>query len=478
MGEAGASGTASSRDAARIPSPAEGGRPEAIDEDDDLRGDQEAGGFERLTLPQVLRAVQRTALPIPIQNPALLPLYQLDPEVLERLAAEVVSHRNNLGTHFYGRRGQKQHGLDIVELETDSNSSLYQVKRYETLSAKQMDDIVEEYAGPPRPVGYVGPKRRFDPHRFVIVTSAPVESDTGNVDGLKDLQDAYQGDLTIEVWGAEALGRKLRDAPHAVLAIFGTPWAKAWCGFEPAPAPPGTPQALGLVEGPVSVLNLDAMEADAAARQAADPLGAAALYGSVAQGLQDGNFPGHAAAMRRRQADAAEAGGDHNGAFAILFRLGLDRVLVGEDFVFGALRHKLTEMSASLSGVQQDKLVVLGAIADWYERGSQLGTTVPALTRLVGSADPDSAVLICLVIEQALVDGLYDHVPAYSVVTGVDADSADLLRDLTGLAAASDTRDVVIRARLRCATADAALPLARVSNDLEEPSRIASGVNT
>jgi hypothetical protein len=179
-----------------------------VDQLADLDNQQAVSGFERLTLPRVLEAVQRTGLPIPIQNPALLPLYQLDPEVLERLAAEVVSRRDNVGTHFYGRRGQKQHGLDIVEFERDSNTSLYQVKRYETLLATQMGDIVEEYAGPPRPVNYEGPKRRFDPHRFVIVTSAPVESDTGNIDGLKDLRDAYRGDLTIEVWGAEALVRQ------------------------------------------------------------------------------------------------------------------------------------------------------------------------------------------------------------------------------------------------------------------------------
>ena len=226
-------------------------RPEGHLQDFELDDGQEDGASEQWTLPQVLRAMQHTeALPIPIQNPVLLPLYQLDPEVLERLAAEVVSRRNNLATHFYGRRGQKQYGLDIVEFETGMACSLYQVKRYETLSDKQMTDIVKEYAGPPRLVGYDGPKCRFDPHRFVIVTSASVESDTGNVDGLKGLQDAYQGDLTIEVWGAEVLGRKLRDAPHTVIAIFGPAWAKAWCGFEPAPAPPGAPPPLGLVEGP------------------------------------------------------------------------------------------------------------------------------------------------------------------------------------------------------------------------------------
>jgi hypothetical protein len=37
--------------------------------------------------------------------------------VLERLAAEMIKRRPNRGDHFYGRRGQKQYGLDILERE-------------------------------------------------------------------------------------------------------------------------------------------------------------------------------------------------------------------------------------------------------------------------------------------------------------------------------------------------------------------------
>jgi hypothetical protein len=417
-------------------------------------GDKDNGAV-RLTLPQVLGAVQAAPLPVPLQNPAALPLNQLDPEVLERLAAEVVSHRNNRGAHFYGRRGQKQHGLDIVEFEWAETTSLYQVKRYETLSPAQMKSIVEEYAGPPRQAAYTGPKRRFDPHRFVIVTSALVESDTGNIDGLKDLQDLYKGDLIIEVWGAEVLGRKLRGAPHAVLAIFGQAWAKAWCGFEPAPVPPGAPKALGLVEDPVSVLNLESLRADAAAREVSDPLGAAAVYGAIARSLKEASFPGHAAVMCQRQAEAAEAGGDQSWAFAILFQLGLDTVLIGERF--GALRHKLDETSALLGGLQADKSAVLGALADWYEQGSHLAVTVPALKRLADAGDPYHSLLACLVIEQAVVDGLYDYSPPFSVVTPADPATEGLLRDLAELAAVADASDPVIRARLHCAVADALL---------------------
>jgi hypothetical protein len=67
-------------------------------------GDQGTGELERRTLAEVFRAVQQTPLPVPLQNPALLPVGQLDPEVLERLAAELVCRRDNLGAYFYGRR--------------------------------------------------------------------------------------------------------------------------------------------------------------------------------------------------------------------------------------------------------------------------------------------------------------------------------------------------------------------------------------
>src|SRR5580700_7674585 len=91
-----------------------------------------------------------SALPIPLLNPPALPLAQLDPETFERLIAELVSRQPNLGVQFYGRRGQKQYGLDIVELELSHTRSLYQVKRYQTLMPSEFRAIVKEYAGEPR----------------------------------------------------------------------------------------------------------------------------------------------------------------------------------------------------------------------------------------------------------------------------------------------------------------------------------------
>lgn len=420
-----------------------------------------------LTLAQLLRRTQTAPLPVPMQNPFPLPLSKLEPEVLERVAAEIVSRQDNRGAQFYGRQGQKQHGLDIVERDRTESRSLYQVKRYEELTGRKIRKAVEEYAGPPRPVDSNGDRRKFDPRRFVLVTSAELDRDTGNVETLAELQDEYDGDLEIEVWGAEALSRKLRDAPNLVFAVFGPQWAEAYCGFRPAPPDPAAPKSLGLVESPVTVLHRDSLVADAMTHEATDPLAAAHLYGVVAKELKDGNFPGHAAAMRRRQAKAAQAGGDQDAAFSILFDLALDRVLAGEDFVFGSRRDEFRKMMSALDPVQQAKLSVLTALADWYEQGSDLAAIVPALRKLAAAGDPHAALLCCLAIEQAVVDGLYDFVPARSTVVDIDTHTADLLAELGKLAAASDSSDVVVRARLRCAVADAALTADADSCDVD-----------
>jgi|SRR5579884_896656 len=201
-----------------------------------------------LSLATLAGRIQSSALPVPLQNPTLLPLKDLDPEVLERLAAEIVSRQDNRGVQFYGRRGQAQYGLDIVELESSRSRSLYQVKRYQEITPGEIRAAIEDYAGTPRPATSEDAPRRFDPRRLVLVTSASVDSDTGNVEEIARLQDAYRDDLDLEVWGAETLSRKLRDAPHLVLAVFGAAWAKAFCGFEPAPPVAGAPRPLALIE--------------------------------------------------------------------------------------------------------------------------------------------------------------------------------------------------------------------------------------
>jgi hypothetical protein len=194
-----------------------------------MSSEWESAGATRFKRTDVIMRRPNWEPPIPTQNPEALPLTKLSAEAFESLVAEVISRRDNLGVQFYGRSGQKQYGLDVVERERSGAHCLYQVKRHKRITPAKLLSIVDKYAGPPRS-GHSHVPRLFDPRRFVVVISASTETDTKIVDAVAALQTAYADDLEIEVWGAEALGRKLRDAPHLVYAVFGGHWAEAWWG--------------------------------------------------------------------------------------------------------------------------------------------------------------------------------------------------------------------------------------------------------
>ena len=388
---------------------------------DDAR--QPGSGPEPTQLSEVrfadlVRARQTSPLPMPRTGVPNLPLSELDPEVLERLAAEMIKRRPNHGTHFYGRRGQKQYGLDIVERETLDLTTVYQVRRYDVLTPEKISSAVAEYADPQPPkTGGPKPSRRFGAGKYVLLTSAVFENDIALQDRLVELQAQYNGDLIIEVWGREKVSAELRDSGALVNSVFGPEWARLFCGFAPVLPASGDPDRLGLVEDPVQVLeNLDALVGDARARESDDPLESARLYGMLADTLEEANFPAHAAAQRTRQGRLLQAGGDNAGAFAIFWALALAHFTDGAAGRFGAVYHDLDGLRPNLDELQTAKLDVLAAAQDWYEHGSQLAVAVPALEVIRATVDPDAALLACFILEQALVDGWFDFDPPGSLV--------------------------------------------------------------
>jgi hypothetical protein len=120
------------------------------DANDDLEQElgAEPGELSEIRFADLVRARQTPPLPLPRAGVSNLPLGDLDPEVLERLAAEMIKRRPNLGAHFYGRRGQPQYGLDIVEREAGGTNSVYQVRRYQVLTPGEITSAVTEYADP------------------------------------------------------------------------------------------------------------------------------------------------------------------------------------------------------------------------------------------------------------------------------------------------------------------------------------------
>lgn len=126
----------------------------------------------------VRRVPDHGRLPLPARAATTLPMGDLDPELFERLVAEVVQRRDNRGVQFYGRRGQAQHGLDIVAREPSLDRRLYQVRRYQELTPARLRDAVVDYAGPPSSQGQQMPARQFEPSGFVLATSASLDDDT------------------------------------------------------------------------------------------------------------------------------------------------------------------------------------------------------------------------------------------------------------------------------------------------------------
>ena len=406
-----------------------------------------------------------TRSPVPIQYSALLPLSSLEPEVFERLIAELITRQHNLDTHFYGRRGQKQFGLDIVERRMDRSTCLYQVKRYQSISRGDLRASVVEYAGRPRLKNDLLQKRKFDAKQFVLVTSARFDNDSALVDELDLLQGEYHGDIDVRAWGAEAISAKLRDVPTLVFAAFGKDWAKAFCGYENKENAHSLPDPYGLVNGPITTLGLATLELEATEVQEANPRESARLYGIISTKLEEGNYPSNAAAMKQRQADALARAGDFQASAEISFDLGLKRVSSGEVLVPSQI-HRLDKATSGISILQSAKQNLLVSLANWYEHGSNLATTIPSLRAVVEAGDADAPVLACLTLEQAIVDGIYDFDPAFSTMAKLDKDSEDLAGELRALADSCETTDAIYRARLKCAVADSVVLATSTSGDV------------
>lgn len=412
----------------------------------------------RLFFTDIVRRVQTAPLPVPLRNPSVLPLVDLEPEVLERLATEVVSRLPQaVTTHFYGRRGQKQHGLDIVQWNRSDRPTLYQVKRFPSISAAQLRRAVVEFAGAPRPLDFSGSARLFNPGRFVVVTSAAVESDTEVSNALGELRTDYSGDLEIEAWGVEALSRMLRDLPRVVYAVFGPAWAEAFCGFVPGPQELVAPRARGFVEDPARVLGLHLFHAEAENAEACgDPATAAQRFGVLATSLAESGFPGEAALAWERQAKAHEVAGNVSAAFEVLYDMAIGQVHRGWGWEIAPLLAEMGRLAASLGDEYVALHQVLDQIAWWHRRGTRLSIAVPALRRLADAQNPNSGTLTCLVLEQALVDGMFDALPAQLPPPG-DSEALRLRDELHALAREASCADAVMRARLRCGLADASL---------------------
>jgi hypothetical protein len=420
--------------------------------------------LERLSAAKILARQPLPVLP-PVPPVTRLPVMELSPEVFERLVLEYVwSVEAARDVYVYGRRGQRQYGLDIVGQDRDRNRFVYQVRRIATPTPSAIRAAVVDYAGPPCRDGTPSPSRRFNASRFVLAVAASIHDDTALVDETTALLDGYRDDLDIQVIGVEHLSVKLRDAVGIVAAFFGRDWARAFCGAEPPEIPPGQASGYGLLEGPLAELDLEAAATHAQHVRDTDPGVAAEVHRAIADQLETNGYPGHAEHYRHRAAEDLHRAGDADGAFDLFWQLGLGGLLRG----YTQTRvPELRSRTPALDDIRRAKLTVLRAAYDWYRQGSNLTATVPALRTLLEAGDPHALTLTTIVAEQAVVDGLYTTDPPAPMVGPEDPPDnlAELTTELVDLGHAALSSPAVAsrewRARLRCALADATLERSR-----------------
>jgi hypothetical protein len=435
--------------------------------------------LEHVSLVDVLARRQVGPLTPPMAQTTHLPLHDLDPGMFERVVVELAWRVENArDVQLYGRSGQAQHGLDIVGTSRSRVRFVYQARRLAALTPIDIRGAVVDYAGPPRTAGpsELRRPRRFDAKRFVLATSAQLDVDTALVDELERLREEYRGDLEIDVYGVEKISHALRDAAGVVAGIFGPEWAKAFCGVEPPPIPIDEPSAYGLLEDPLVVLRLADVDARVQQLHTEQPQQAAQLEQELAEQLHKAGYPGHADLHRHRRGLALRAAGDLVGAFDQLWQQAFNEFERGETRLLGNLEEQLEELQSQLPRAAAARLTVLRCAVEWYGQGSRLPLTVPALQQLTADADPWAKRLTCVVLEQALVDGLYSTDPPTQMVGESEeaakagserlenqplADAAAWTRALLALAEnAGDVPEPVWRARLRCAVADATAEMA------------------
>ena len=112
--------------------------------------------------------------------------------------------------------------------------------------------------------------------------------------------------------------------------------------------------------------------------------------------------------------------------------------------------------------------MVVATLNAWAEGGVDLEHALPALKTLETASDPAFAELCLMTAEHALVDGLFDFVPAIAPLMPVRSVSlATDLDEIRRMMAELTSHDPVLRARIDCLVADASLPLSQGQRSVE-----------
>ncbi|MCC3654061.1 restriction endonuclease [Streptomyces sp. S07_1.15] len=299
--------------------------------------------------PEVARTLPATAS-------LTLPTEYLTWESFEHLVAAVAREvEGAYEAHVYGRRGQKQHGIDVAGFFDSEKPRVYQAKHYKTYSVAKLVKAVKTF---------VDGKRPFGSTYLVVMTTADV-SDTKIKDKLHALRTANP-DLTIRLWGKQELSDMLQEHPRVVTRFFGEETARLVCPELQRPSPVAKTAAVAsdaMVRGPVQHLDLhNALEA-AREQHREQPARAAAEFQRVAEALEEAGFVAHALQVRRSQSEALHEAQDTSAAVAVDLMIMAGELESGEPGLALSMAHRLEIEKTDAPETFVRGLQALGALA-------------------------------------------------------------------------------------------------------------------
>lgn len=151
-----------------------------------------------------------------------LPYDILSPEAFERLCFHIILAQVRT-PRFWGRRGQKQHGIDLI-LSDGSASIVYQCKHYAAVGPATLKKALATFQ---RDWIEARPDLGL-PHTFVLCTSAELKDTTEWEKHKRKFWD--DTGVAVDEWHRDTLDTWLRDQPGIVADVFGDRMAEQFCG--------------------------------------------------------------------------------------------------------------------------------------------------------------------------------------------------------------------------------------------------------
>lgn len=180
------------------------------------------------TIPSRLETPPSSKVSPPVQTKLQeLPFSELSWEDFEKLCLRLVKLDATVEyCTLYGRRGQKQYGIDIYARKSlDDKYKVYQCKNVKEFGKGDIEDAVTEFL-----------KGKWANKSEIFVLCTPL-----NLRDIK-LQDTIEQEnrilkekgIIFISWDRSELNLKLKNHPEIVDDFFGREWTRAFCGEDEA----------------------------------------------------------------------------------------------------------------------------------------------------------------------------------------------------------------------------------------------------